>query len=60
MTVPFDRAREDDRRLMARFLWMAQVSQKWAVNRRVQNVHASHELGLFHHHQPGPFAWRIQ
>lgn len=41
------------------YLWMVQVSSKWGVNRRVQNVRASHGLGLFHHH-PGPFAWRIE
>ncbi|MEO8379997.1 MAG: ABC transporter substrate-binding protein [Acidobacteriota bacterium] len=41
------------------YLWMVQVSSKWGVNRRVQNVRASHGVGLFHHY-PGPFAWRIQ
>jgi len=41
------------------YLWMVQVSTKWGVRRRVQNVHASHGLGLFHH-VPGPLAWRVQ
>ena len=41
------------------YLWMVQVSSKWGVNRRVQNVHASQGLGLFHHH-PGPLAWRTE
>jgi peptide/nickel transport system substrate-binding protein len=41
------------------YLWMVQVSSKWAVNGRVQGIRASQGLGLFHHY-PGPFAWRIQ
>lgn len=40
------------------YLWMVQVSSKWGVSRRVQNVHASHGVGLFHHY-PGPFAWGV-
>ena len=41
------------------YLWTVQVSSKWAVNRRVQNVHASRGVGLFHHYA-GPFAWRVE
>ena len=41
------------------YLWMVQVSSKWAVHRRVQNVGAFHGVGLFHHH-PGPSAWRVE
>jgi peptide/nickel transport system substrate-binding protein len=65
--IEFDRARRTAlyhqlHALLARdqpYLWMVQVSSKWGVRRRVQNVGASHGLGLFHHH-PGPFAWRVE
>jgi peptide/nickel transport system substrate-binding protein len=40
------------------YLWTVQIATKWAVNRRVENVHTSKELGLFLW-QPGPFAWKV-
>lgn len=41
------------------YLWTVQVAEKWAVRKRVQNVHAAHGVGLFHWY-PGPRAWWIQ
>ena len=38
------------------YLWTVQVASKWAVNKRVQNVHVSRGLGLFLWY-PGPFGW---
>jgi peptide/nickel transport system substrate-binding protein len=41
------------------YLWTVQVSSKWAVNRRVQNVRISNGLGLFLWY-PGPLAWWLK
>jgi peptide/nickel transport system substrate-binding protein len=41
------------------YLWTVQVAEKWAVNKRVQNVSAARALGLFHW-QPGPRAWWLR
>jgi peptide/nickel transport system substrate-binding protein len=38
------------------YLWTVQVAEKWAVNKRVQNVAVSNGLGLYHW-SPGPRAW---
>ncbi|HYO78844.1 MAG TPA: hypothetical protein VE010_20450, partial [Thermoanaerobaculia bacterium] len=38
------------------YLWTVQVAEKWAVNKRVQNVAVSNGLGLYHW-VPGPRAW---
>ncbi len=41
------------------YLWSVQVSQKWAVSRRVENVKSSKGYGLFLWH-PGPFQWSLK
>ena len=42
------------------YLWTLQVATKWAVNKRVQNVHPSTAgLGLFAWH-PGPRQWWVK
>jgi peptide/nickel transport system substrate-binding protein len=41
------------------YLWTMQVAEKWAVNKRVQNVAASRGLGLYHW-EPGPRAWWLE
>jgi peptide/nickel transport system substrate-binding protein len=41
------------------FLWTVQVSEKWAVNRRVQNVRVAKGFGLFHWH-PDSRAWWLK
>jgi peptide/nickel transport system substrate-binding protein len=38
------------------YLWIMQVGMKWAIDKRVQNVHTAKGLGLFLWH-PGPFEW---
>ena len=38
------------------YLWTVQVSSKWAVNRRVQDVRVAPGLGLFLW-RPGPYGW---
>ena len=40
------------------WLWTVQVSSKWAVNRRVRNVHAAPGLGLFLW-WPGQMEWWV-
>ena len=41
------------------YLWTVQVSEKWAVNKRVQNVKVARGLGLFAWY-PGPRAWWLK
>lgn len=41
------------------YLWTVQVAEKWAVNRRVQNVHVAKALGLFLW-QPDSRAWWLK
>ena len=41
------------------YLWTVQVSEKWAVNRRVQNVQVAKGFGLFHWH-PNSRAWWVK
>jgi peptide/nickel transport system substrate-binding protein len=41
------------------YLWTVQVSEKWAVNRRVQNVHVAKGFGLFHWY-PDSRAWWLK
>lgn len=41
------------------YLWMVQVAEKWAVNRRVQHVKAAKGYGLFHWY-PDSRAWRLR
>lgn len=41
------------------YLWTVQVAEKWAVNRRVQNVQTAKGLGLFLWY-PGSRAWAIR
>lgn len=41
------------------YLWTVQVSEKWAVNKRVQGVEPSRGLGLYHWY-PGPHAWWLR
>jgi peptide/nickel transport system substrate-binding protein len=38
------------------YLFTVQVGMKWAVDKRVKNVHAAKGVGLFLWH-PGPYAW---
>jgi peptide/nickel transport system substrate-binding protein len=38
------------------YLWLVQVSSKWAVNKRVRDVETAKGLGLFLWY-PGPHAW---
>jgi ABC-type dipeptide transport system, periplasmic component len=40
------------------YTWTVQVSTKWAVNRRIRNVHEAKGLGLFLWY-PGPLDWWI-
>ena len=40
------------------YLWLVQVSEKWAVNRRVHDVHDAKTLGLFRWY-PGPREWWV-
>jgi peptide/nickel transport system substrate-binding protein len=41
------------------YLWTVQVASKWAVDRRVQNVHTAPGLGLFLW-RPGPTEWWLK
>jgi peptide/nickel transport system substrate-binding protein len=41
------------------YLWTVQVAEKWAVNRRVQNVRVAKGFGLFHWY-PDSRAWWIR
>ncbi|HYC61633.1 MAG TPA: ABC transporter substrate-binding protein [Thermoanaerobaculia bacterium] len=41
------------------YLWMLQVAEKWAVNRRVQNVRVAKGYGLFHWY-PDSHAWWLR
>lgn len=41
------------------YLWTVQVSEKWAVNRRVQNVQVAKGFGLFHWY-PDSRAWWLK
>lgn len=41
------------------YLWTVQVSEKWAVNKRVQNVQTARGLGLFLWY-PGPRGWWLK
>jgi peptide/nickel transport system substrate-binding protein len=41
------------------YLWAMQVAEKWAVNRRVQNVRVAKGYGLFHWY-PDSRAWWLQ
>ncbi|HEY0160041.1 MAG TPA: ABC transporter substrate-binding protein [Thermoanaerobaculia bacterium] len=40
------------------YLWIVQVAEKWAVNKRVQDVQVARGLGIYHWY-PGPRAWWI-
>jgi peptide/nickel transport system substrate-binding protein len=41
------------------YLWIMQVAEKWAVNKRVKNVEVARGLGLYHWY-PGPHAWWVK
>jgi peptide/nickel transport system substrate-binding protein len=41
------------------YLWTVQVSEKWAVNKRVQNVRVARGMGLFGWY-PGPRGWWVK
>jgi len=41
------------------YLWTVQVAEKWAINRRVQNVQVAKGLGLFGWY-PGPRGWWLK
>lgn len=41
------------------YLWTVQVAEKWAVNKRVQDVAVAKGVGLYHW-EPGPRAWWIR
>jgi peptide/nickel transport system substrate-binding protein len=41
------------------YLWIVQVAEKWAVNKRVQDVSVARGLGIYHWY-PGPRAWWVR